>query len=146
MPINHVQTVAYCSILVYLVYTDLRDRRIPNVVVLPAVAAALLKVILGGTWRNGVLGAIVGAAFLVLPIFLYGWDKAGLGDAKLALFIGLWLGYPAVVVAILVAALGISVLAMVSWLRGNYVRKASVPMAPFLAVGTFTVLVLGAVE
>jgi prepilin signal peptidase PulO-like enzyme (type II secretory pathway) len=75
-------------------------------------------------------------------MLIYGPEKAGAGDVKLALFLGLWLGYPMIVGAILVAALAVSVLALVSWLRGTFNRKATVPMAPSLALGTIAMLAL----
>ena len=138
-------TAAYAAALLYLGFTDLREGRIPNRVVLPAAGVALLEAVLAGTWRSDLVGGGLAAALFVLPIFLYGPEKAGAGDVKLALFIGLWLGYPAIVGAILMAALAVSVLALVSWLRGTFDRKATVPMAPFLALGTFTMLALSAV-
>ena len=141
---NYALTVAYSTVLLYLGYTDLRERRIPNRVVLPAAGVALVEAVLAGTWRSDVLGGMLAATFFFLPMLIYGPEKAGAGDVKLALFIGLWLGYPAIVGAILVAALAVSALALVSWLRGTLDRKATVPMAPFLALGTFTLLALSA--
>ena len=138
-------TAVYAAALLYLGYTDLREGRIPNRVVLPAAGVALLEAVLAGTWRSDVPAGMLAATFFFLPMLIYGPEKAGAGDVKLALFIGLWLGYPAIVGAILVAALAVSALALVSWLRGSFDRKATVPMAPFLALGTVTMLALPAV-
>ena len=142
---DYAMTAAYAAALLYLSYTDLREGRIPNQVVLPAAAVALLESVVAGTWHRGVPGGMVGAALFFLPVLIYKPAQAGAGDVKLAFFIGLWLGYPAIFGAILFAALAVSVLALVSWLRGTFDRKATVPMAPFLAFGTFTMLVLSGV-
>jgi Flp pilus assembly protein protease CpaA len=140
--INNYLDAVYAVVLLYLGYTDIREGRIPNRVVLPAAGAALLEAVLAGTWRSDVSGGVIAATLFVLPILIYGTGKAGSGDVKLALFLGLWLGYPTIVGAILVAAVAVSALALVSWLRGTYNRKATVPMAPMLALGTFTMLAL----
>jgi len=133
---------AYAVVLLYLSYTDLREGRIPNYVILPAAAVALLEAVVAGTWHRGVPGGIVGAALFFLPVLIYKPAHAGAGDVKLAFFIGIWLGYPAIFGAILFSALAISLLALVSWLRGTFDRKAIVPMAPFLSFGTFMMLVV----
>ena len=132
----------YTTALLYLVYTDLRERRIPNRVVIPAAAIALLDSCLRGTWRSDLPSGVLAATLFLLPIFIYGPEKSGAGDVKLALFIGIWGGYPAIVGAILIAALSISILALVTWICGRFDRKATVPMAPFLALGTITMLIL----
>lgn len=142
---NYALATAYAVILLYLCYTDLRDGRVPNRVVLPAAGAALLEAVLLDTWRSDVLGGMVAATLFFTPMLIYGPEKAGAGDVKLALFLGLWLGYPTIIGAILVGALAISALALVSWLRGTFNRKATVPMAPFLALGTFTMVALSSV-
>ena len=142
---NDVLTAAYVAVLFYLGYTDMRESRIPNRVVLPAAGAALLEAVLAGTWRSDVPGGILAATLFFIPMWIYGPEKSGAGDVKLALFLGLWLGYPTIIGAILVTALAVSALALVSWLRGTFDRKATVPMAPFLALGTVTMLALPAV-
>ena len=142
---NWVTTAAYIIVLLYLAYTDLSERRIPNFVVLTAAGVALFEAVVVGSWFIDILGGLVGASLFLLPRYLYGPAMAGAADVKLALFLGLWLGYPTIIGAILFAALAVSVLALVSWLRGNYTRKATVPMAPFLALGTFIMLALAGV-
>ena len=139
---DYTMTGAYAATLLYLVYTDLRERRIPNRVVIPAAAVAFVESVLSGTWRSDIPSGILAATLFLIPIIVYGPAKSGVGDVKLALFIGLWVGYPAIVGAILVAAIAISVLALVTWIFRKFDRKATVPMAPFLALGTFTMLTL----
>ncbi len=53
---DYALTAAYAAALLYLGFTDLREGRIPNRVVLPAAGVALLEAVLAGTWRSDLVG------------------------------------------------------------------------------------------
>ena len=87
---------SFAAILILLAVIDLEQRRVPNVVVLPAVAFAL-----GVAWRNGYLLGAAGGAVLAFAVFLalyalgrrlYGPGALGMGDVKLAGLIGAMVG------------------------------------------------------
>lgn len=93
------------------VWCDLRERRIPNRLTIPACVAALgLRALLG--WdplTAGLLG--LGAGFLVaLPIFALG--GLGGGDVKLVAAVGAFVGPSALVPTLLVAAIAGGLLAL----------------------------------
>jgi len=72
--------------------TDLRTRRIPNVLTFGAALAGLLYQFVNGGidgLGNGALGWLVGALIFVLPFALGG---LGGGDVKLLAALGAWLG------------------------------------------------------
>ncbi|MCM0612000.1 prepilin peptidase [Marinobacter sediminum] len=101
-----ITVTALLLLLVPAVVSDLRYRRIPNLLVFPAWALALVL----GVVVNGVTGGLdaltgMGSALLVgLPFWLVGW--IGGGDVKLVAAIGALVG-PELVWPIL-AAIGIS--------------------------------------
>ena len=68
---------------------DVRCRRIPDVIVLPAVVAALvLRAVWGGsTWAMLLLWAMVAGAMLLGPAVIRP-EGMGMGDAKLAVLLG----------------------------------------------------------
>jgi len=73
-------------------FTDLRQRRIPNFVTVPAALLGLLFHSLlpsGEGWWFSLAGFAVGAVLLVLPYLLGG---GGMGDIKLLAALGSWLG------------------------------------------------------
>jgi leader peptidase (prepilin peptidase) / N-methyltransferase len=108
--------------------TDVRHRRIPDALTLPAALAALAA---GGHLAAGAAAAaFLGAAALARP------DGMGLGDAKLAGVLGLSLG-EAVATALLVALASATLYGVgVAAERGlGAARGATVPFAPFLALG-----------
>lgn len=118
---------------------DLRERRIPNRIILPATAICAL---LAGpqALRHGLVAlALVG----VLLLLAFAQPKAlGMGDVKQALLITLALGttaLPALLLGLVFAsAIGIILVAC----RGRAALTAAMPLAPFLAAGAATALAL----
>jgi leader peptidase (prepilin peptidase)/N-methyltransferase len=112
---------------------DVRERRVPNALT----AGAALALLAAGAARDpGRLAAgAIAAGFLGVPALLRPAGM-GLGDAKLAGVLGLGLG-PAVALALLVAlAAGTLYGAGLAVRRGvAAAREATVPFAPFLALG-----------
>ena len=98
--------VLFVGVLVYVSFTDLYWRRVPNVVTYPAIIIALCLLLVEPNPVSGLWGALVGGLVLLIPVLRYGPERAGVGDVKLALFIGLVLGFPATFYA-LFAAFGI---------------------------------------
>ncbi len=86
-------------------YSDLRWRRIPNCLTLPAIALGFLLNFLGNGW-NGLIfaffGFLVGMGLLILPYLLGGM---GGGDVKLMGALGAMLGSYAVLNIFLYATL-----------------------------------------
>ena len=86
-------------------YSDLRWRKIPNCLTLPAIALGFLLNFLGNSW-NGLLfafcGMLVGMGLLMLPYLLGGM---GGGDVKFMGALGAFLGTYSVLNAFLYATL-----------------------------------------
>jgi leader peptidase (prepilin peptidase)/N-methyltransferase len=112
---------------------DVRCRRIPDVIVLPAVVAALvLRAVWGGsTWAMLLLWAMVAGAMLLGPAVIRP-EGMGMGDAKLAVLLGACMGAlacAAVLLALMAGALGGGVWAV---LHGTPLRDATIPFGPYL--------------
>ena len=137
--------VLFVVVLVALALKDLEERRVPNVVVLPAAALVLLGVAVFRTDHalEAILAALAAAAFLLLPsLFVRG--AVGMGDVKLGFLIGAALGR-GTAAALLLGSIAASVAAVVLLLRhGGAARKMSVPFAPFLVLGAVAAIALGA--
>src|SRR3954454_14180657 len=93
---------ALAATLVCVSAIDLRVYRIPNLVVFPALGGSLL-LLLVATWqlqtvdaweyyRGGLVGGAIYFALLFLPHLIYPRGM-GMGDVKLALVMGLYLGW-----------------------------------------------------
>jgi len=96
--------------LVAAAAVDLEHMILPNELTLGGALVALVS----STWRGvGLIGSLVGIAvglaITYLPFLLYkrlrGRSGMGLGDAKLALFAGAWLGAPGAIFVVFAGAL-----------------------------------------
>ena len=80
------------ALTVWIAWGDLRTRRIPNYLTLgTAVAGLAYNCIAHGLpgLVSGILGMLLGFAFLILP---YLWGGMGAGDVKALAALGAWLG------------------------------------------------------
>jgi leader peptidase (prepilin peptidase)/N-methyltransferase len=123
-----------CAVLVLVTVTDLERRMIPNRIVVPAFVGALaVQTARDPGFEYLVAGAGAGAFFLVLALAYPA--GLGMGDVKLAAFLGAWLGAP-VVVALFLGSLFTVLPSLVILARhGRAGRKMGIPFAPFLAAG-----------
>jgi leader peptidase (prepilin peptidase)/N-methyltransferase len=142
MTLESLVASAFCVVLVALTAIDLEHRVIPNRIVLPAAAAAVVAQSLlfpSLEWLVSALAAAV-ALFIVAAAYPRG---LGMGDVKLALLLGAVLGRN-VIVALEVGLVLALVPAM--WLlvrHGRGARKMALPLAPFLSVGAVVALYWG---
>lgn len=132
---------ASVSFLILVALIDLKYRLVLNVMVLPAFGLVLwwhwvtpgtnwLAVCIGGLFGLGIFGAVA----LLRP------GELGAGDVKLAALIGLGLGFPNVMGALLIAVLGggLGVFILVTKRGANL--KSQMPYAPFLSLGAIVML------
>uniref|UniRef100_A0AAU2JWH1 A24 family peptidase n=1 Tax=Streptomyces sp. NBC_00049 TaxID=2903617 RepID=A0AAU2JWH1_9ACTN len=144
--------VGLAPLLVLLALVDRAVHRLPDVLTLPlaAAAAALLGAAAlapgsAGSWRLALLGGgALGAAYLVLHLI----NPAGMGfgDVKLALSLGVALGWYGWGVWAAGAFLGFlygSLYGLALVLRGSVTRNAGFAFGPFMAAGTLTGVLLG---
>lgn len=128
----------YCAALAAIAVVDVRERRVPNRIVLPAAAVVLALVTAADPSPEWAAAGFAAAAFLLVPALVRP-EGLGMGDVKLALLLGVMLGRwvaAALVLGLAAAALyGLVLLAR----RG---RGATMPLAPFLALGGIAALAL----
>jgi prepilin peptidase CpaA len=121
------------------VITDLRERRIPDAVTLPALVVVLGLFGVAGGWTlvwNALLGAAVCAVPLLFAAFP-GW--IGMGDVKLMAVSGAVAGWPGGLSVLVLVALAGGIQAILQWawavVRGRE-RPRYVPYACSIAAGT----------
>lgn len=133
------------AVLVQISVSDLEERRIRNVVTLPAAIAALVIGLVlhpSGVPGQLVAGLATGAFLTVFAVLSRG--GLGMGDAKLGVVLGLYLSryvITALVVGLVASAIfSIGVLAVRGVKAG---RKTAIPLGPFLALGGVVALLAG---
>ena len=141
--IDLVVAVFFVVVLIVVSVIDVKQRIIPNRIVLPAagiVLAARTLVHPSVVW----LVAGGGAAAFLLVAAIARPGGMGMGDVKLALLLGVAVGrtVPLALIVALLAALVPSVALLVR--HGARGRTMGIPFAPFLALGGLVALIAGA--
>lgn len=140
-------------VAVLLATVDRRVHRLPDPLTLPLAAAAVL--LLGGaallpghagSWTSGLLGGLVLGGFYLL-LFLINPNGMGFGDVKLALALGVALGWYGWGVLFLGGFAGflfgaVYGLGLVVLRRAG--RRTGIPFGPFMIAGALTGVLLGA--
>jgi prepilin signal peptidase PulO-like enzyme (type II secretory pathway) len=134
---------AYVSALIICTATDLLAYRVPNAVTYPAILGALIigLTVDGANRLDVVAGGLVFGGLLAVPWFLTR-GAMGMGDVKLAFFVGFALGLTFVVPAMLLMAISgglAAALMLITRLRG---KGDPIPYAPFIAGGALVVILV----
>ena len=136
-----VVSALFVVVLTVLSATDIRERRLPNRIVLPAAALVLAgrEATQHSHWAEWIVAAL-GAFAVLLVIHLVVPKGFAMGDVKLALLLGAGLGYhvaPALVLGFFLSGLwSVGLLAR----HGRAALHQTFPLGPFLALGAFVEL------
>jgi leader peptidase (prepilin peptidase)/N-methyltransferase len=139
--------IGYSWFLLAVAVIDLEHRLVLNRMLAPGAVGALLLSLTTGLppWTSALTAALVGFGLFWLLRLPYP-QGMGMGDVKLAGFIGLVTGLPGVLVALVIgilagglAALGV-VLVKSSWRPWRFPRGHSLAYAPYLVFGAWVVL------
>jgi leader peptidase (prepilin peptidase) / N-methyltransferase len=136
--------VSLCALLAYVTATDLERRVIPNrALALAATAALAIATAAAPASLPERVAAAMAAGGPLLAVALVHPRGLGMGDAKLAAVMGLYLGWS--VAPALVVAFGAGAVAGTAELAGGgrAARKRAIPFAPFLALGGLVGLAAG---
>ncbi len=137
-------SLLYSVLLLVILVIDIEHGLVLNRVVYPALVLGLA---LSPLWPGlgpirALEGAALGFGLVLLPYLVYP-KGMGLGDVKLAAFIGLVVGFPNMVAAFLLAVVGGGLAAMVLLAARLKGRKDAIPFAPFLAVAAWVTMLWG---
>ncbi|MBD3208199.1 MAG: hypothetical protein GF370_01965, partial [Candidatus Nealsonbacteria bacterium] len=140
------------SVLIIIFVYDLKHYIIPDKIIFPAILIAT-------GWRlgiaifyepyqeftilNGFLSALGAAAFFFSIVWLSKGKGMGMGDVKFVILMGMLLGFPEILMALLLSFLLGSVVGVFLIMTGKKGLKSEVPFAPFLVTGTFLVMFCG---
>lgn len=130
----------FLALAVALSWIDIRHRRLPNALTLPAIAyGGLVTGWAGGNWWAPVVGAIVGGGMVVLIVVL-SRGGMGLGDAKWLAAIGSLLTWKGAVVALFTGAAYGAAVGLLLMATHRIERRTPIPFGPFLSLGALSAL------
>lgn len=126
----------YAAFLLTVLVIDFEQRRVLNIMVGPAAVVVLALSLLPQTpsLQSSLTGGVVGLGLFMLVYFL-SRGHLGMGDVKLAGLIGLMLGYPAVINALVVGILLGAGAALFLLVTRRATRKSTMAYAPYLSLG-----------
>ena len=94
-------------------------------------------------WVNHIVAAVFGLVFFGLIIFLSRGRAMGIGDLKLAIAIGLLIGWPDAILALMLAFITGSIWGIILMIRGSKNLHSTVPFGPFIALGVVLIICFG---
>jgi len=134
-----------------LTLVDLAEKRLPNAVIFPTLAAVAVLLV-PATWASGewiaLLWAVIGSAAMFAVYFvlaLISPSSMGMGDVKLALVIGLllgWFGLNAWLIGLLAAFIVGGVIALVALALRRVTLRGSIPFGPSMLAGALMALLV----
>jgi prepilin signal peptidase PulO-like enzyme (type II secretory pathway) len=153
------------ALIIVFVY-DLKHYIIPDKVIYPAIIATLgfdlfngivvnnnfqsrvlgisnFQSILNSQFLNFLFSAILASAFFYAIVIITRGKGMGGGDVKLGFLMGLILGWPLVLIALLLSFILGSIVGIFLILTGKKKMKSMIPFGPFLVLGTFMALFFG---
>jgi len=140
----------YVAVLILVTATDLEHRLIPNRFILPAILFALVAGFIATwmTWKASLLGGAVGLVFFavayVLAAVVYpGKIGLGMGDVTLATFIGLAVGFPGAIVAVVLGVLMGGLVSVLLLVTRRVTLQSALPYGPYLVVGGLVAMFWG---
>jgi leader peptidase (prepilin peptidase)/N-methyltransferase len=131
-----------CVVLVAVSVTDLETRRVPNRVIVPSLAVALLARTALDPSARWAVGALASGGLLFVLAVAHP-AGLGMGDVKLGAFLGALLGWYGILALVLGSFAAFVPAAAVLVRRGRAGAKVGLPFAPFLAAGGVAALLAG---
>jgi prepilin signal peptidase PulO-like enzyme (type II secretory pathway) len=142
---DNIRLISYVAVIALLsaaAIIDIKERRIPDKLVLAGVAAGLVFSLLdmNSGFLNSLMGGVTTGLVLIL-IYYITKGGLGLGDVKLFVCTGIYLGLEGTVSAMLIAAVlsGLFSLGLICINRDN--KKREIPFAPFILAGALVAII-----
>lgn len=139
----------FSSAMVVLIFTDYDHQILPNLVTIPGtVVGFLFSLFPGGvTWTSSLIGLVLGWVAIVAVSKAYlklrGVEGMGMGDAKMMALVGAFLGWPAVLLVLLVGSFLGSLAGVFLLSSGRGGLQAKLPFGTFLGIAGLLALFFG---
>jgi len=163
---NFLKLIYYWTISAFLIVIfvyDLKHYIIPDKIIYPAIAIAVLyhlfEILNFSHWNlirnwkleignlqpliNPLSSAFLASLFFLLIVLISRGKWMGVGDIKLAFLMGLFLGWPNILVALFSAFFIGAIIGIGLIISGKKTLKSEIPFGPFLVTATFLAIFFG---
>lgn len=147
LPHAWLQAITWMIFALFLIIIFVYDWKyylILDAVIYPAaVSAFILNILLGVSWSDMLIAAVIGAGFFWLQYIISRGTWIGGGDIRLGGLMGIMLGWPGIIVALFIAYIVGSIVGVGLILVGRKQWGQQIPFGTFLSVATFVILLYG---
>jgi len=139
----------FLAALIVISFIDLDHQIIPDVISLPGIVVGLLLAVagIGPTWRDSVLGILLGGGTLWAVAAGYealtGREGMGGGDIKLLAMVGAFIGWRGVIVTLMIGSFTGAAVGLALMIARGADSRLPIPFGPFLAFGAACGLFFG---
>jgi len=131
------------SVFIIVFVYDLKHYLIPEKLVYVAIGITFIYQLFSSEVYNPVLSAITAGLFFFILWAVSKGKWMGDGDIWLAVLMGMFLGFPNIVVALFSAFIIGAIIGVIMIILGQKKIKSQVPFGPFLIIGTFLAFFFG---
>ena len=135
--------------LVPISMIDLETGFIPDKLTLPALIMGIIFLVVFQfvNWKSALIGAVSGGVFMLLLLVagkaIFKKDAMGMGDVKLLVMTGVYVGFPGVFLSLFFGSFVAVIAIAVGLILKRLSLKTTLPFGPFIAIGTLVYLLGG---
>ena len=137
-------------VLIVITVIDLDHMIIPDTLVGLGLITGITAILLGAIdigWKDAFMGAFIFGGFLYVVALvgkiIFKKEAMGMGDVKLGIMMGLFLGWKMSIMSLYVSFLVASFVGLATLVTGKLKKGDRIPFGPFLAIGTILVMFFG---
>ncbi len=149
--IKTVYLMTMTALLIVVFVYDLKHYLIPDQIIYPAVLISFFFVFASWLVNSGqlsnilytFLAAVLGSGFFLFLVLVSRGKWMGMGDVKLAVLMGLFLGWPQILLALFLSFLSGAIVGLGLIAGGRKKMKSQIPFGPFLVGATILTMLYG---
>jgi len=142
--VEFLRNIIFISVLIVIFVYDLRWYLILDIITIPAIIFALaVNLYLGFSFANLLLAGVIGGGFFLTQFLISKGRWIGGGDIRLGALMGLMLGYPMIITALMLSYIFGSIFGIILLVTKKKEWSSQIPFGTFLSMATIIVMLWG---
>lgn len=144
VPAYFLRDITFSALLIVIfIYDYLYQEILPEVVWVGALAGLFFNLYLGYSLISMLIGLLIAGGFFWLQFVFSKGRWIGGGDVRMGVMMGIWLGWPVILVALFLAYVAGAVAGLALIVSGKKQFSSVIPFGTYLAMGTFVTMLWG---